>query len=195
MRLPPLRDASQKVVRTTSRQAEESRSECDHPQSQATLQRPHLGSYLVAPHRTGIQNFAHKVSSLRTYQQEWWSCLQRSGRRLRRGFAEAGGPGRRGPDQDPRRGLRGGQRLDLGDVKESRVLVDHRRVRLRVRLGPFWQGWGFHLARTLLYLPADRLQRRRDALGKGVAALRAPALASAAPPSAPQKRGARPPHC
>jgi hypothetical protein len=40
-----------------------------------------------------------------------------------------------------------------------------------VRLGPFWQGWGFHFARTLLYLPADGLQRRRDALGKGVAVL------------------------
>src|SRR5918993_3817811 len=57
-----------------------------------------------------------------------------------------------------------------------RVLIDHRRVRLRVRLDSLRRGWGFHLARTLLYLPADRLQRRRDALRKGVAALGRPFL-------------------
>src|SRR5918994_5319877 len=61
-------------------------------------------------------------------------------------------------------------------ARTLRVLIDHCRVRLRVRLGPFRRRWGFHLARTLLYLPADRLQRRRDALGKRVAALGRPFL-------------------
>src|SRR5918994_4690367 len=61
-------------------------------------------------------------------------------------------------------------------ARRLRVLIDHHRVRLRVRLDPFRRRWGFYLARTLLYLPADRLQRRRDALGKRVAALGCPFL-------------------
>src|SRR5215210_670238 len=35
-----------------------------------------------------------------------------------------------------------------------RVLLDHRRVRLRVGLDSLQRGWGLHLARALLYLPA-----------------------------------------
>src|SRR5215208_3224390 len=61
-------------------------------------------------------------------------------------------------------------------ARRLRILIDHRRVRLRVRLGPFRRRWGFHLARTLHYLPANGLQRRRDALRQGVAALGRPLL-------------------
>src|SRR3712207_2567745 len=43
-------------------------------------------------------------------------------------------------------------------------LVDHRRVLLELRFGPFRRRWGLDLPRPLLYLPADALQRRRDAL-------------------------------
>ena len=40
------------------------------------------------------------------------------------------------------------------------VLIDHRRVRLWVGLDSLRRGWSLHLARALLYLPADGLQRR-----------------------------------
>src|SRR5919107_3446325 len=57
-----------------------------------------------------------------------------------------------------------------------RVLIDHRRVCLWVGFGSLRRRWDLHLARALLYLPADGLQRRRDAFGKGVAALGRPFL-------------------
>src|SRR5215203_2250297 len=61
-------------------------------------------------------------------------------------------------------------------ARRLRVLIDHRRACLRVRIDSFRRTWGFHLARALLYLPADGLQRRRDALRKGVEALGRPVL-------------------
>src|SRR3712207_659581 len=52
------------------------------------------------------------------------------------------------------------------------VLVDHRRVLVELRLGAL-PGWrGLNLARSLLYLSAYALQRRRDALRQGVLPLR-----------------------
>src|ERR687898_2277071 len=77
--------------------------------------------------------------------------------------------------EPPNKGLVGAC-CPFGARRWLRVLIDHRRIRFRVRLDPFRRRWGLHLARTLLDLPADGLQRRRDAFGKGVAALGRPFL-------------------